>query len=191
MATCNAQVIKRFRRDARGVTAVEFGMIGMVLMLFIVGIIEVGLMMAAKGILDNAAFAASRTGKTGYKESGSTQQQTILAAIKKAASGYLDPAKITMTSMAYSDYNNIGQPEPFTDINKNGKRDAGEPFTDVNGNGSWDSDQGRSSTGASGEIVVYTVKYDWKTFTPMVGNLIGVNRVVPLTSRIVVKNEPY
>lgn len=184
-------MFQRLARDDRGATAVEFGLIGMVLTMFIVGVCEIGVLMGAKGVLDNATFMASRTGKTGYAATGSTQAATITAAVKKAASQFLDPNKITMTSMAYADYGDIGQAEPFTDQNSNGKRDAGEPYTDVNGNGAYDSDQGRSGYGSGGEIVVYTFAYNWKTVTPLIGNLIGTGGVVPLKSRVVVKNEPY
>ncbi|HEY0293186.1 MAG TPA: TadE/TadG family type IV pilus assembly protein [Hansschlegelia sp.] len=172
-------------------TVVEFALIAPVLITFIMGIVELGLMVTAQNILDNASFSASRVGKTGYSASGSTQAQTITAAVNKAASTLLDPAKITVTSLAYADYGDIGQPEPFTDKNSNGKWDVGESFTDVNGNGKWDADQGASGYGASAQIVVYTATYSWKLFTPLLGKVIGVKGVVPLKSRIVVKNEPY
>ena len=174
-----------------GATVVEFGLIAPVLMLFIMGVVELGLLLTAQTILDNAAFAASRVGKTGYSTATSTQQSLILAAVRKAASGYLDPSRLSMTSKAYSDYGNVGQPEPFTDKNNNGVWNSGESYTDVNGNGSWDKDQGTSGNGASGQIVVYTVTYDWRLFTPMLSKLIGTNGVVALSSRIVVKNEPF
>jgi len=35
----------------------------------------------------------------------------------------------------------IQRPEPFTDLNGDGRWDVGEPFTDLNGNGKWDSGQ--------------------------------------------------
>lgn len=191
MALSLTRTIQRFHRDASGVTIVEFAIIAPVLMLMIVGIAEIGLMMTGQAILDNAAFAASRTGKTGYVATAKNQAQTVTAAIQKAASDYLDPAKITVTSQAYADYANIGQPEPFTDVNKNGKRDSGEAYTDVNGNGAYDTDQGKTGYGASAQIVVYTATYSWTLITPFVKRFVGTNGVVPLKALIVVKNEPY
>lgn len=185
------RTIRRFRRNAEGATLLEFGIIAPFLMLMIMGISELGIMMTAQAILDNAAFAASRVGKTGYVATSSTQAAMVTAAVRKAAAVILDPTKITVTSLAYADYGNIGQPEPFTDLNSNGKRDAIEPYTDVNGNGAYDTDQGKSGYGGTAQIVVYTVTYNWTLTTPFVKRFIGTNGVVPLKSRIVVKNEPY
>jgi Flp pilus assembly protein TadG len=180
----------RFRRNADGVTMVEFGLIAPVLTLMIMGVTELGLMMAGQAMLDNATFVASRTGKTGYTDTNKKQSKTISDAIQKNVSAFLDPAKITVTSTAYSDYDSM-QPEPFTDRNNNGVWDNGEPYTDVNKNGSYDKNVGTTGYGGSGEIVLYTAAYDWRLFTPMLGKLIGTNNVVQLKSRVVVKNEPY
>lgn len=182
--------IGRFKRDADGVTMVEFGLIAPVLTFMLMGIVELGLMMTGQAVLDNAAFVASRTGKTGYAEKDKTQTKTIEAAIQKAASAFLDPAKITVTSLAYADYDSI-KPEPFTDTNNNGKWDAGESYTDVNKNGSYDKNDGTSGYGAAGQVVIYTATYNWNLFTPMIKKFIGTNGVVPLKSRVVVRNEPY
>jgi Flp pilus assembly protein TadG len=178
-------------RDVRGVTALEFGLIAPPLFLMLIGVVELGLMMCAQAVMDNAAFSASRVGKTGYVQSGKTQEEWVQAAVVKAAADYLDPAKITFVRKAYKDYSEIGQPEPFTDDNQNGRRDPGEAYTDVNGNGAYDTDQGRSGLGNAAEIVVYTATYDWGLATPMISHLIGTNGVVKLKSEIVVKNEPY
>lgn len=183
--------LRRFRKDTSGANAVEFGIIAGVLTFIIMGVVELGLMMGAQGTLDNVAFTASRVGKTGYSASGSTQAKTITAAVQKAASDYIDHNKIRITSTAYDSYDSIGKPEPFTDTNKNGKRDNGESFTDVNGNGSYDTDRGKTGAGSAKEIVVYTAAYDWRFITPIIGRLIGTNGVLTLKSRIVVKNEPY
>ncbi len=49
-----------------------------------------------------------------------------------------------------------------------------------------------------GDIVVYTVNYNWKILTPIIGQLAGQARIpstaggymIPMTASIVVKNEP-
>jgi Flp pilus assembly protein TadG len=183
--------VKRFRKNADGVTAVEFALVAPILLLLIIGILEIGLIVTAQAMLNNATFMGSRTGKTGYKESGQTQAQTISSAIKKAASSYLDPAKISLSSVAYPDYGTIGVAETFTDTNKNGKWDSGEAFVDKNGNGKYDDGKGSAGTGGSSEIVVYTATYNWTLRTPMMSRLIGTGGVLPLSAKAVVKNEPY
>ncbi|WP_036305424.1 TadE/TadG family type IV pilus assembly protein [Methylopila sp. 73B] len=183
--------IADFRRDSRGVTAIEFAMVGPVLVLFIVGTIETGLLLTAQQVLDDATFAGARTTKTGYTATNSTQAATITAAIKKAAESYLDPSKIVVTSLAYEDLSKIGVAEDFVDTNKNGKWDTGETFTDTNGNGKWDADRGRAGAGQSGEIVVFKATYSWTVRTPVVARWMNANAPITLTSRTVVKNEPY
>lgn len=185
------KLLTRFRRDRKGATAVEFAIIASALIFLVMGIVELGLMMAAKGVLEDVVFTASRVGKTGYSASGKTQAKTINDAIAKASAGYLDPAKITLTSLAYDGYDNIGKPEPFTDLNSNGKWDAGEPFTDVNGNGTYDKDQGKSGYGSSSQILLYTATYNWPLHTFFLKKLLGSAGTVPLKTSIVVKNEPY
>lgn len=182
--------LRRLRQDARGSTAVEFALIGPALILMVVGITELGLMVAAQRILDDATFVGSRTGKTGYVNTGSTQAATIAANIRKAASSYLDPSKITLQSISYPDYSYM-KPEVFVDKNKNGKRDSNESYTDSNGNGKYDDGTGTSGAGSCGEIVAYTATYNWTLMTPMMSGLLGTKGIVPLTSRVVVKNEPY
>ncbi len=51
--------------------------------------------------------------------------------------------------------------------------------------------------GAAGSIVVYTVNYNWKILTPIIGQWLGNpdpskpgRYLIPMTASIVVKNEP-
>lgn len=184
-------LFRPFSRDAAGATALEVAFVAPPLILILCGIVELGIMQGAQAVLDNAMFSASRVGKTGFQEAGKTQADAVSAAIKNAASKYLAPAKIHVTSKAYTDYSDVGQPEPFTDTNKNGKRDSSETYTDTNGNGSYDSDRGKSGYGAGAQIVVYTATYDWPISTPLITDLIGKGGVRSLKSEIVVRNEPF
>lgn len=151
----------------RGITAVEFALIAPVLMMFLMGITELSLILLAQHLLENATYNASRLAKTGYIEEDQTQLDTVTAELHDRLSGLsplLDVSKITMISTAYGDLSAIGQPE-----------------------------QGEEETlGTPGQVVVYTVSYPWKMFTPMIGNIMGdENKIITLSSRIVVRNEPY
>lgn len=191
MRNCGAlPLLKRFGANADGVTAIEFAIIAPVLMLFVVGIMEVGLMVGGQQILEDAVFVGSRTTKTGYVATGSTQAATVTSAIKKAAGPYLDPTKLVVTSTSYPDYSSI--PEPFTDTNNNGVRDPTEAYTDINGNGKYDAGAaGTSGYGGGGEVVVFTATYPWKLYTPLIRNLMAASGTFTLSARAVIKNEPY
>lgn len=181
----------RFCRDNAGVTAVEFAFVAPVMLVMCSAIVEFSLMMFAQHIMEGVAYTASRQGKTGFIESGQTREDTIRATIHERARLLFDTDQVHITTVSYNEFDQIGQPEPFIDANGNGVRDAGENYTDSNGNGQYDSDMGASGLGNTGQVVVYTITYPWQIFTPGLRQFVGDNGRYTLTSRTVVKNEPY
>ncbi|MDX9689909.1 MAG: pilus assembly protein [Alphaproteobacteria bacterium] len=153
-------------RAKRGVTAVEFALIAPALFIFLIGITEITLLMLAEHIIENATYNASRTAKTGYVAEDKTQEETVRNVLLARLAGLnplIDVAKVSMTSVAYADLSDIGQPG-----------------------------QGEVSLGKPAQIVVYTISYPWKFFTPLIGEIMGdEHNIMNLTSRIVVRNEPY
>jgi len=182
--------LQRLGRDDSGATAVEFALIAPVLFMLIMGVIEFGMLLTARGILEHATYVATRLGRTGFVESGSDRDATIRKELRDRAALFLDPARVSITSTSYTDFDDIGDPEPFTDANGNGVRDSGENYTDVNGNGNWDADQGANGYGGRKEIVVYDVTYPWNFFTPIIGQFFPQSQVT-LTAHAIVKNEPF
>ena len=153
-------------KKRRGIAAIEFAMIAPVFILFLIGIIEMSLIMLCEHLLESAAYNASRTAKTGFIASGKTQLQTVMDVLNSKLVGLaplLDVAKVQVTSTVYSDLSNVGQPAQATE-----------------------------GLGTASQIVVYTISYPWKIFTPIISNIIGDSHsLITLTSRIVVRNEPY
>lgn len=178
-------------RAEQGATALEFALVSPVLFLLVMGTVETALIYTAQNLLESATFSASRLGKTGRVNNASTQQQTIRVELERVAGALLDPKRIQITSFSYKDFNEVGQPEPFVDANNNKKRDNGENYTDINNNGQYDEDRGSTGYGKATEIVVYQVRYPWDLFTPLMAEFIGEDGTITLTSRAVVKNEPY
>lgn len=177
--------------DNAGATAVEFAMVAPVLMLLLIGIIEFGLILAADILLKNATYDASRTGRTGFIAEDSTQDATVRTMVRNGAAFLMDADKLTIESSSYTGFDALKKPEPFIDVNENGVRDDGENFTDVNGNGVYDTDQGKTGYGGTSEVVIYTVSYPWKLFTPLARQFVGDGGVLTLTATAVVQNEPY
>lgn len=50
---------------------------------------------------------------------------------------------------------------------------------------------GALGAGGSNDVVVYTVSYPWKLFTPFISSFFGNDGIVTLTARSVVKNEAF
>ena len=183
--------MRTFVQQQDGVTAVEFAVVAPVFMLLLCGIIEFAMIMMVYNVMEGATAISSRLGKTGYSSPNVTRQQTIINAITARAGSLIDPAKLTVTSKFYKQFDQIGDPEPYIDTNGNGVHDAGEPYTDINGNGQWDPDMGSSGYGSSGDVVVYTVNYPWPISTPIINSLVGSGGNYNITTHAVVKNEPY
>src|SRR3546814_12855252 len=102
----------------------------------------------------------------------------------------MDDAEISFK--AYDSFNNVGQPEPWTDAAPlNGVYDAGEEYDDINGNETWDADRGIEGVGASGEVVLYEIHYSWGLMPPYLADLLGDNGVMNMRASLAVRNEPY
>lgn len=185
------KIIQSNKRHQQGSTAIEFAIIAPVLTLILFGIIETSLIMFTSAVMEGATISSSRLGKTGYQASGTSRQQMILDLMQQRCGAILNMANVTITSLSYSTFSTIGQPEPFTDANSNSTYDIGETYSDVNGNGQWDSDMGVAGLGNADDIVLYRVSYPWPIMTPLMRQFFGTNGVINITSSMVVKNEPY
>jgi len=158
-------------KSCKGTTATEMALLAPVFFMFLIGITELSLILAGQQLMENATFNASRIAKTGFVANGQTQTQTVNQIVTNELQSYgtmFDVSKITTTEVAYNNFTSIGQ--------------AGK---------------GTNGFGTQKQIVVYTITYPWKLFTPMMGAILGTwnaaanGWVFNLTSQIVVQNEPF
>jgi Flp pilus assembly protein TadG len=162
--------LSMFRRrscdeNRRGVTAVEFALLAPTFFLMLMGITETCLMLGAQQLLENAAYNTSRLAKTGFTNTGQTQAQTVSQILMTELQSYgalITTSSVTMTAAAYNSFSGA-----------------------ATGTG------GVTGYGTQQQIVVYTVSYPWKLFTPMMSSIMGTSGIVNLTSTIVVRNEPF
>lgn len=155
--------IKTKKETRRGATAVEMALIAPVFFMLLVGITEMTLIETAQQLLENAAYNTSRLAKTGFISTGQTQAQTVSQIMNKELQSFGTFIDTSQVALTSTAYNT------FASI----------------GTG------GTSGLGSAKQIVVYTISYPWKLFTPMIGSIIGTNGAVTLTARIVVRDEPY
>jgi Flp pilus assembly protein TadG len=175
----------------RGAALVEFAFALPIVIIVLAGTLDLGLVLFADILLEGAVRDTSRLGITGYAPTSESRDNMILKALKSDTLGLIDTNKAVITHKVYDSFADIGKPEPYTDENGNGSYDVGEPYNDVNGNGKWDSDMGVAGLGGSGDIVLYTVTYDWTTWTHLVAPLFGKDGKITLTASTAVRNEPY
>lgn len=192
-----AKDLRRLRREDAGVTLIEFAMVAPAVMMLTCGVLEGGMIMGTLATLEGGLKEASRYGIT-------LQQPTVGARIDKIKEilalhtlDFVDINDSTVSIKTFNSFSSKGKPEPFTDTNGNGTYQAGEPFTDLDCDGAYTTNlQGANGAGGAGQVVEYTVKFDWKIVTPIMGPLLGhfdsgtSKYVIPLSASIVVKNEP-
>lgn len=174
-------------RCQSGATAVEFAIILPLLLLFAFGSIEQAILLFIRSSIESAVHQAARYGITVGDGEGRAEQ--LIRIVDERTYGLLDPDKITLETLIYGDFDDIGKPEPFDDANGSGQHEPGESFSDVNGNGQWDSDMGAAGLGGPDSIVVYRLSYPWGIVTPMVREIMGAS--VLNQSSTAVKNEPF
>ena len=158
----------RLGRCCKGLTAMEFGLAAPVVFMTVAGLFELALVMFVSTLPEGALREASRFSITGFIPPGQTREERILEILEDHTIGLIDMDAATVDYKVYPTFDDIGKPEPFTDnAPANGTYDAGEAFQDINGNGQWDSDMGAAGLGGPGDIVLYTIEYDWGNDDPV------------------------
>lgn len=184
-------VLARLWRCRRGTGTLEFALVGPMFFATVLGVMEVGMILSTEALMEGAVRDAARFGVTGQSEG--ERLQIIHDIVEHRTIGLVDLDAAQVDVLTYGSFDVIGAPEPFVDGPPyNGVYDEGEVFTDVNGNGLWDPDQGKTSAGQSGEVVLYRITYDAPSLTGFLGPLIGGgDGVVRLVASVAVRNEPY
>lgn len=184
------RILSKVRANSDGSAAIEFAFTAPLLIFTIVGIMEFSMIMFLNASLEGGLRDAARFGTTGYTPTGLDREQVIIDKLQSATLGFIAIEDDNVTALAYSNFSEIGQPEPYIDSSPaNGQYDTGEPFTDVNGNGQWDADMGTPGLGGPCAVVVYRVETEWRLLLGLLADSIG--NPVMLRASTAVRNEPY
>lgn len=147
--------------DRRAASALEFAIIGPVFMLLLLLVLETGWQLTIDIALRFGVIAGSRYAITGIGYAAGTRDSTILSTIVSGSGGILNQANLTLTPRAYA------SPAAYA---------SGGSAT--------------ASTGASGQLVVYTVTYKQSFFTGLPTAILGYSAITH-TATFVVQNEPF
>lgn len=180
-------LLNRLRADRRGAAAVEFAIIAPTLMVVMTGLGDFAHASYVKSVLQGAVHKAARDGTL---ETASTNLGAIDQKVRNLVYPTINNATFSFERTAYSTFSNVGRPEPFTDSNGNGVRNAGECYQDYNNNNGWDADMGRSGGGGARDIVLYTVKVTYPRIMPIYG-LLGWSQYNTVEATTALKNQPY
>jgi Flp pilus assembly pilin Flp len=193
-------------RDRSGVSAIEFAVLAPIVLVIVTAAFEGFALHGAALALETGAAAAARLGSLtapGAVDRNAALRAEIMAhlcppggarcplsdsPLPPGDDGLSSPLQIRFH--AYADPRNIGQPEPFADLEPlNGTWDPGETFSDLNGDGRWNADMGAPDLGGSGDFVVYEVAMAEDVRHPLLRAALGSPLV--RTATFVVRNEPY
>lgn len=178
--------VSRLRTDQRASTVTEFAIIAPVMLMVMMGFADLTYQAYAQSILSGAVQKAARDSGI---EGGAANTAAIDAEVQKIVKGLASQATFKSTRKSYDTFSSVA-PEPFTDSNGNGVRDAGECFTDLNGNGTWDPDPGIAGQGGASAVALYTMTASYPRIFP-VAKLLGWSGTMTISASTLLKNQPY
>lgn len=191
-------LFRRLIGDQRGNTVIEFAIVTPVMLIMVMGASEVAYQAYVQSILEGAVQKAARDSaiQGGAQNAPALDQKVVkaLALVMRTPlqnCGAVSANTPTWCSArkSYRSFSDI-KPEPFTDLNKNGIRDAKECFEDINGNGLWDADPGLIGQGGADDVTIYSMTINYPLLFPMWG-LAGWNKMQTVSSKTILKNQPY
>jgi len=169
------RLARRFVRDQKGATAVEFALVALPFFALLFAILETALVFFAGQTLETAAAEASRLIMTGQAQTASYSQQDFKKAVCDRIYGLFDCANgVYVDVKQYSSFGSVNNTAPVA-------------------NGNFDTTKMTYVPGGPGCIEVVTLYYQWPIYVSLLGNnlsnLNGNYRLLVATS--VFRNEPY
>ena len=170
-------IIRCCKRE-EGTAAVEFGLVALPFIYMTIAIFELCVFFGSANTLEYALSVSSRMVRTGQLQASgaSDMEKAFKDDLCTHLYGLIDCSKIGLEALTMSD----GQ---FTS--------AGDNAVQFNADGSFKS-QG-FDPGAAGSVVLIRVYYKYYMMTPLFGRLFSSqpDQSMPLTSSVVLQNEPY
>ena len=151
-----------FAKDRRGIAAVEFALIGPVMLFLLIGVFETASLIFAKWSLESAAYDAARFGSTGWGSDSASREARIREILTERSFGTVMLSQITVESSVFPDLPSLIAAETSAD--------------------------GQPGPGGPNDLVLYFVDGVWQPLTPFFDALLGPT---PLRVRIPVVNEPF
>ena len=188
--------LRKLRRDERGVTAVEFGLLAIPLFTLMLGGLDLGYQGYVRGLMQGSLNDAARIAAVespAFTTEGEDTAEQVENLVKKIAGTVALDATIEVTERSYQDFSDIGNPEPLmTDHNGNGAydEDDGDCWEDTNRNGEFDTDAGSDGIGGASDVVFYTANVKMPRLLPL-HNFINVPATIDMTLETTIRNQPY
>ncbi|WP_419567163.1 TadE/TadG family type IV pilus assembly protein [Qipengyuania sp.] len=188
------RLARNLRRDERGAAIVEFALVLVPMLLFILGGFDLGYQAYLRSVVQGALNDVSRTGSLEGPQlncTGATVELQIECAIKARSNLVARNATYDIKTKNFYDFSTVNRSEKLvTDYNSNGQYDTGDCFVDLNGNGSYDTSAGRTGVGGADDVVFYTVKVSMPRLFP-IHKFISTTPNYQINATAAVRNQPY
>jgi len=181
-------MMKRFWANQDGATLTEFGFVGPILVLMIMGIFDMAHTQYTNAMMNGAMQNAGRN--LTLESAGSKEDAIDAEVISQVSSVVPKGAEITLEKLSHFEFSDIGEAEEFADDDGDGVCNNNETFVDANSNGQWDANRGKEGIGGARDAVLYTAVVEYERLFPMYG-LAGMPQKVQLRATTVLRNQPY
>jgi Flp pilus assembly protein TadG len=179
-------MIRRLRRDQRGMNIVEFAFVLTPLLTVLLVIIDFGYRMYLEVVVEGTLNKAARQATV-----GGVATNDIDTYVRNQLVQFSKNATITIDKQSYYQFSGVGKPEKIlTDTAPLGVYNKGDCFEDSKPNGVYDTNQGTSGLGGSDDIVYYSVKVDFPRLVPL-GKFLGFSNTETVQAKTVLRNQPY
>jgi len=164
---------RRFARNRRGSTVVEFALVAPIFFGLLFAIIETALMFFAGQVLETGVQDSARLILTGQAQNGSYSKDQFKTDLCNRISSMFSCSGLYVDVQSYSSFNSVSITSPITN----------STFVDTT----------QYSPGSAGDIVVVRAFYQWPLYVTglyyNIANLSGSKRL--LTASAAFRNEPY
>jgi len=166
--------LRRFGRNERGATAVEFALVALPFFGLMFAIVEIGITFFAGQTLETAVHMSARLIRTGIAQEQSLDAVNFKQSICDRVGVMFDCGKLKIDVRTIDTFDSSNPPLPL---------DGDGNLTDANF---------VYTPGSGGDIVLVRVFYEWPTFTRIYLNLANTgNGHFLMSSTAAFKNEPF
>lgn len=169
--------IRRWKRDNRGVVAIEFAMLAMPLFLLILGIFELSMFFASGSVLEGASIEAARIIRTGQVQASTNPESEFENELCDRVGSMLDCGKLQYEVIHVSDDTFLTAENTQPQFDNQGNL-IPQPF-----------DAGHSS-----DVVIVRTYYKWDFMVPFLATMLtgdpSKDWATHMTT-VVIKTEPY
>lgn len=182
------------RRDESGATLVEFGILLLPLMMVVLGFCELAYQAYVRSTLQGALNDVARISTVEDPKFGNVMTP-LETRIKKRVSDRMSKLSKNGTYafaiVNYRNFGSVGKAEALvTDVNGNGKYDAGDCWEDTNPNKAFDLDAGKAGVGGADDVVTFDVTMTVPHLFPVM-KLFGKPNTFDAKASTMVRDQPY